>query len=117
METINTKQLKKNILVEYNDFLNSNGKEPNIAYVKIKWVENGEIEKLTQTIVLDGQRYINNETEYYEGKTEYYVPYIKDVDVLYYCGDIDNLLTLVEPNLDDFEIVDIVGFDYLEDLV
>ena len=100
-------ELKKKIENEYSWFVNEKGKEPNVAYATIKFVENGEEYGAPQIFVLD-----NGSFEYDE-ETDHYVPYIKDNEVFYYCGGINDFENLTEENCNDFIVTDIVEFEYI----
>lgn len=95
-------EIKKKIETEYSWFVNRNINEPNIAKVKVKWVDDNEPDDDVKTIVIDSA---------YNGNED--VPYINDSQVFYYVKDINELLELCETN-EDFQIVQILGFEYLK---
>ena len=93
------KTLARNILSDYNYYLELNERAPNVAYVKVRWKSDSEESDYTETIAIDGVDSTH-----------------KDEDILFYCNSVQSLIGLtVEKSGEDFYITNFIGFDNIDD--
>lgn len=98
-KTMNKKNEKliKEIHEAYNEFVEVNGKKPNVAYVEVQWYELYEGDTFNEYIAIDG------------------VDAIHDEDILFYCNSVDELDSLTwDYSVGDFIITDIIGFGIID---
>jgi len=81
----------------YAEYVDQNMKRPEVAYVKVKWDDDGETSDSIETIVINGVDALAN-----------------DEDILYYCNSVAGLRELTTSGSGaDFIVTELIGFDSL----
>lgn len=81
----------------HSEYIERTGKNPNVAYVKVRWKSDNEEIDYTETIAIDG------------------VDAIHDEDILFYCNSLQGLIGLTAEGLgEDFIVTTFIGFENIE---
>lgn len=79
------------------EYIERTDKNPNVAYVKVRWKSDNEESDSTETIAIDG------------------VDATHDEDILFYCNSLQGLLGLTtEGPGEDFIVTTFIGFENIE---
>ena len=79
----------------YNEFVEQNNKQPDIAYVKVQWDDDKEQIDYIDEIAVNG--------------VDARIP---DDDILFYCNSVDGLKALTKDSgIAGFKVVEFIGFD------
>lgn len=79
------------------EYIERTGKNPNVAYVKVRWKSDNEESESTESIAIDGMDAIHDE------------------DILFYCNSLQGLIGLTtEGSGEDFIVTTFIGFENIK---